>query len=332
MIRIEPHTQSCPAGQRRSRRLLAAMFRMPACLHAICLCLCLCVAGNTCAQELDCNVSINAEQLETAYRDRFATLQQDLAELINNQAWTSAQFTNVEKISCTFALTILTMPSADTYTATLTVQSRRPVYYSSYNTSMLNWKDEEITFTYTEGQMLNYNEFNLDNELVAIAAYYVNLILGTDFDSFSPKGGESYLRRAENIVTQMQNSENPGWKAFDKPRNRHALITALLSESEGGVYRALWYDYHRQGLDVMFQNMDKGRAQVTAACMRLEEVRSANAQTPLLAMFVAAKLDEWLDIYSEAPMTEKQEVFKALQEVYPSYTNRLSEIKKEYKE
>lgn len=283
------------------------------------------------AQELDATVTINAQQIEASYRDRFTTLQTDLQEFLNGQQWSNAQFTQQERIQCTFAFTINEMPSTDTYKASLTIQSKRPVYYSSYQTTTLNWKDDNLTFTYTQGQTFTYNEFSLDDEIIAVTAYYVYLIMGADFDSFSPKGGEPYLRKCESIVSQMQSSDNPGWKAFDDKKNRHAIITALLDENQAD-FRQLWYNYHRLGLDAMYQSMDKGRAQVTQGLPLLENVRKANTQTPLLSMFIAAKLDELLNIYSEAPMQEKQSIFKTLQDLYPTYTNKLNQIKQEYKE
>lgn len=283
------------------------------------------------AQELDATVTINTQQIEASYRDRFNTLQKDLQEFINSQQWTNAQFATQERIQCTFAITINEMPSSDSYKASLTIQARRPVYYSSYQTPTLNWKDDNLSFSYTEGEMFNYNEFNLDNELIATTAYYVYLILGTDFDSFSPKGGEPFLRKCESIVSQMQGAEGKGWKAFDDKKNRHAIITALLDDSQSD-FRNLWYNYHRQGLDAMYQSMDKGRSQVSQSLPLLENVRKANSQTPLLGMFIAAKLDELLNIYSEAPMNEKQDIYKTLQDLFPTYTNRLEKIKEAYKE
>lgn len=278
------------------------------------------------AQELDATVSINTQQLEASFRGRFETLQSDLQEFINGQQWTSAQFSTVEKIKCTFALTIAEMTSGDSYRASLRVQSRRPVFNSNYNTSTLNWQDDNLTFDYTEGQTLVYNEFNLDNELIATVAYYVYLILGLDFDSFSPKGGEPYLRRADNIVSQMQSSDSKGWKAFADNKNRHAVISALLSDSQS-AFRDAWYTYHRSGLDQMAQSVDKGRAQVSEACSMLSAVRKADAMTPLLSMFIGSKLDEVINIYSKAPKNEKEDIYKVLSEDFPTYSNRLSEIK-----
>lgn len=283
------------------------------------------------AQELQATVSITASQIEASYRSRFETLQQDLEELINTQQWTGTQFANGEKILCSFAMQINTMPETDRYTASLTVQARRPVYFSAYTTIALNWRDSEIAFNYTEGQNFTYNEFALDNELMATVAYYCYLILGLDFDSFSPKGGEAFLRKAENIVSQMQSSDNKGWKAFDSRSNRHALITALLEDGQSD-FRQLWYNYHRLGLDAMYRSVDKGRQQVSQAIDLLANVRKAQPQTPLLSLFINAKLDELCNIYSEAPMTEKQAIFKTLDEVFPTYSNQLSKIKQEYKE
>lgn len=309
------------------RRILHAAMRLPLFL----LLFLIYNIGSVRAQELDAEISINVQQIEASFRDRFTTLQGELKELINTQQWTGAQFAPQERIQCTFAFTIVEMPGDDTYKATLTVQARRPVYYSSYSTTTLNWQDKELTFRYTEGQMLNYNEFNLDNELVAVTAYYVYLILGLDFDSFAPGGGEAYLRRCENIVTQMQSADAPGWKAFDSKRNRHGLVTALFDANQA-AWRQMWYQYHRQGLDAMYQSMDKGRRQITAGLDVLKTVRQADPQTPLLSLFIDAKIDELLNIYSEAPMTEKQAVYTTLQDNYPTYTNRLAKIKEEYRE
>jgi len=283
------------------------------------------------AQELDATVTINADKIEASYRDRFKTLQEDLQEFIVGRQWTSAQFTTQERIQCTFAFTILEMPASDAYNASLTIQSRRPVYYSNYYTTTFNWKDDQLSFNYTEGQTLEFNEFNLDNDLLTTTVYYIYMILGSDFDSFSPKGGETYFRKAENIVSQMQSNDGKGWKAFDDKKNRHALINALLDGEQEG-YRQMWYDYHRLGFDAMYQSMDKGRAKVTSSLEQLNNIRSADPQSPLLSLFIATKLDELCNVYSEAPMTEKQEVYKKLQDLFPTYSTRLATIKEEYKE
>ena len=190
------------------------------------------------AQELNATVTINTQQIDASLRPRFETLKQSLEEFINGQQWTGAQFSNVEKITCTFALTINEVVQSDVYKVSITVQARRPVYNSTYQTILINWRDDVVTLPYQEGENLTYNEFNLDNELIATIAYYAYLVLGLDFDSFSSMGGEQYLRKCESIVSQMQSSDSNGWKAFDSKTNRHALITALLDPNQHRILRA----------------------------------------------------------------------------------------------
>lgn len=284
-----------------------------------------------CAQELNATVSINTQQIDASLRPRFETLKESLEEFINGQQWTGAQFANVEKITCTFALTINEVVQSDVYKVSLTVQARRPVYNATYQTILINWRDDLVTLPYQEGENLTYNEFNLDNELIATIAFYAYLVLGLDFDSFSNMGGEQFLRKCESIVSQMQSSDSNGWKAFDSKTNRHALVTALLDSNQQG-FRELWYTYHRQGLDQMAQSVDKGRTQISSSFDQLTAVRSADAMTPLLSLFINAKLDELVNIYSEAPMTEKKNIYDRLTDLFPTYSRQLAPIKEEYKE
>lgn len=296
----------------------------------------MCLGGMLCtssamAQELNATVTVNAQQIEASARERFSSLKENLEEFINGQQWTGAQFSPNERIVCTFAITVNEIAATDVYNVSLTIQARRPVFNASYQSTLINWRDDSVVFPYQEGQNLTYNEFSLDNELIATLAYYCYLVIGLDFDSFSPLGGETYLRKCESIVSQMQSSDNRGWKAFDAKTNRHALITALLEQAQQ-PYRQLWYTYHRQGLDQMAQSVDKGRAQVSSALPNLKEVRSADAMTPLLSLFIAAKQDELCNIYSEAPMTEKKQIHELLTDLFPTYSKQLAPIKEEYRE
>ena len=287
--------------------------------------------GRGYAQELNATVTINTQQIDASLRPRFETLKQSLEEFINGQQWTGTQFSNIEKITCTFALTINEVVQSDVYKVSITVQARRPVYNATYQTILINWRDDVVTLPYQEGENLTYNEFNLDNELIATIAYYAYLVLGLDFDSFSSMGGEQYLRKCESIVSQMQSSDSNGWKAFDSKTNRHALITALLDPNQQG-FREMWYTYHRQGLDQMAQSVDKGRTQISSSFEQLTAVRSADAMTPLLSLFINAKLDELVNIYSEAPMSEKKSIHDRLTDLFPTYSRQLAPIKEEYKE
>ena len=278
------------------------------------------------AQELDANVTVSAQEIEAGFRSRLETMKSDLQEFINGTQWTQTQFSSVEKIKCTFAFTISEMIDNTTFKGSLTVQCRRPVYNASYNSTTLNWQDNFLSFGYTEGQTFTFNEFNLNYELIATVAFYVYLILGIDFDSFSLYGGEQYLNKAENLVSQMQSSENKGWLAFADKSNRHAIISAMLDDKQK-IYRELWYNYHRLGLDQMSLSVDKGRVQITASCKNLAKVRDADRLTPLLSLFISSKLDELVNIYSKAPRAEKEEAYNILNEEFPTYYNKIKEIK-----
>lgn len=279
------------------------------------------------AQELNARVTLNAQQIEASYRPRLETMREALEEFINTRQWTDEQFMNSERIECTLAFTILEIPETDHYKGTLTIQSRRPVYNASYISPILNWQDEEVQFSYTEGMNLNWNEYQAgDNNLLALTAYYAYLILGLDFDTFGAGGGSACYQKAQSIVNQMQTAGDiPGWKAYDKKNNRHAIISELTSQSssdnnnKANNFSTLLYVYHRNGLDAMAQSVDKGRTAVTQALPVLKAIKSQNIMSPLLTMFVTAKQDELKNIYSKAPQNEKREVRELLNDVYPTY-------------
>lgn len=284
------------------------------------------------AQELNAHVTLNVQQIEASYRQRLETMREALEEFINTQQWTEEQYMTNERIECTWAFTILEIPDTDRYKGTLTIQSRRPVYNASYITPILNWNDEEVQFTYTEGMNLNWNEYQAgDQDLLALTAYYAYLILGLDHDTFGQEGGQACYLRAQSIVSQMQTAGDiPGWKAYDKKNNRHAIITELTSQSattsdsKASNFSTLLYYYHREGLDAMAQSADKGRTAISQALPLLKNMKSQNIMSPLLTMFITAKQDELINIYSKAPQNEKREIYELLSDVYPTYSNTLS--------
>lgn len=285
---------------------------------------------NIWSQELNCSVKINSDQIEGTNKQVFTALENALSELINTRKWTETQFSPIEKIDCTMLFTITNVPNQNRYAADLIVQARRPVYNAAYTTSLFNFKDTEIEFSYIENEPLEFNEYSVDNNLVAIVAFYVYMILAADFDSFSLEGGTPFLRLAENIVTLSQANNERGWKAFDSRRNRHALVTAIQQESAFG-FRNFWYDYHRRGLDDMVQNVEKGRNRISADLTTFSKIHQIDPQNVLLSFFIDAKLDELINIYSKASQTEKESVYKLLLNIYPAYSSRLAEIRKENK-
>ena len=279
------------------------------------------------AQEFNCKVKINSDQIEGTYKQMFATLETDLTEFINNRKWSEARFTNIEKIDCTLQFTIKSIPSQDRYAADLTVQARRPVYNAAYTTSTFNFRDSEVEFNYVENEPIVFTEHTIESNLVAILSYYMYMILGMDFDSFSPEGGTPYFRQAENIVTLCQTINEVGWKAFDNNKNRHALVSNMLEEKMK-PFRQLWYSYHRKGLDDMAQNAEKGKSVITKSLDNLQLLYDANSMSVLLSVFMDTKADELINIYSKSNQTEKDNVYKLLTAIYPSYSQRLEGIRK----
>ena len=279
------------------------------------------------AQEFNCVVKINSDQVEGTYKQMFTTLEAELNDFINTRKWTDSKFSNVEKIDCNLNFVIKSVSSQDNYVAELTIQARRPVYNSSYTTNTFNFRDTDVAFEYIEKTPIVYNEHTIESNLVAIISYYMYMILGVDFDSFSYMGGTSYFRQAENIVTLCQTIGATGWKAFDIYINRHALVPGMLEERMV-PYRQMWYDYHRKGLDAMAQGAEKGKSVITNSLSTLKDIQSINSQSVLLTLFLDSKIDELINVYSLSSQTEKEDIYKMLTNIYPSYSRRLEDIRK----
>lgn len=278
------------------------------------------------AQELLCTVEVNSDQVNGTYKQVFETLQQAMSEYLNTTVFTNTQIATNEKIECRLFLTVKEYAD-DIVKGDLQVQSLRPVYNSSYTTTLINFKDTKIEFTYREGEPLVYSINNMESQLTAILNFYAFLILAVDFDSFSPKGGEPYFERLKQIVQMAQSSGETGWKAFEDTKNRSAVLSAF-TDAPASVIRDLLYQYHRQGLDIMSTSVDKGRAAVTESLEAVSKIYSAAPMSVALSMFKDAKLDELVNIYSKAPQREREAVYKLLEPIYPTENQRLEEIKK----
>ncbi|HIX86501.1 MAG TPA: DUF4835 family protein [Candidatus Parabacteroides intestinigallinarum] len=279
------------------------------------------------AQELNARVTVNGDKIATANKQIFTTLQNALMEFVNNRKWTDATFAVNEKIDCSMTIIVNELDESSFQTE-IQVQARRPVYNSSYTTTLFNFRDQELNFEYMEGEPLDFNSNTLTSNLTATVAFYVYIILGLDFDSFAPKGGTTYIQQAQQIVNMAQSEMSwNGWKAFESNQNRHALATAL-QDNASEAFRDMWYTYHRQGLDEMAANPDRGRMTIIEALPALREVRSARPTSVLLQMFSDAKLDEIVAIYSKATTQERQDGYKMLFEIYPTQSTRLEALQK----
>ena len=278
------------------------------------------------AQELNCQVTFNTDQIEGTNKQVFETLQQAVSEYMNTTVFTNAQFAANEKIDCRMFFTIKEYKD-DTFTGDLQVQSTRPVYNSSYTTTLINFKDTKLEFAYRENEPLVYSVNNMESQLTAILNFDAFLFLAVDFDSFAPNGGEPYFERLQQIVQMAQSSGESGWKAFEDTKNRSAVLSGFTDAATSGI-RKLMYDYHRTGLDNMSVSVDKGRAAITESLSEIEKIYKTSPMSVILSMFKDAKFDELVNIYSKAPAEERSKVYNLLQPIYPTEEKRLEEIKK----
>ncbi|MDE5850302.1 MAG: DUF4835 family protein, partial [Muribaculaceae bacterium] len=248
------------------------------------------VSSGAAAQELNCQVEVNAQKIEGGSKSVFQTLQEAMTEYMNETRFSNATFSNNEKIDCRLYLTVSEYTD-DRITGDLQVQLSRPVYNSTYTTTLFNFKDNRISFEYREGEPLVFNATTIDNNLTAILNYYAYLFLALDFDSFSPNGGDPYYERAATIVQAAQSLGEIGWKAFEDPKNRSGVLTSFTSPATSS-YRKMLYDYHRKGLDEMVTSPDKGRASITSSLSAIEDIYKADAMSAALSVFRDSKMDE----------------------------------------
>ena len=280
------------------------------------------------AQELNCTVKVNAQKLQTTEPRVFQTLEKTLTEFMNNRKWTGDTYSSTERIECSILISILEEKGSNRFTATMNVQANRPVYSSSYNSTMLNLKDDDVAFDYVEYQPMEYTENSGANpNLVSIMAYYAYLIIGLDYASFSPNGGVPYYAKANTIIQLNQNSNESGWRALEKTKNRYWMIENLMN-SKYEAFHAAWYKYHRTGLDQMYDDPDKGRKGITDAINLISPIQQDYPNIMLLQQFFAAKSEELTNVYTKALPGEKSNMVQLLSKMDPVNTNRYQKILK----
>jgi len=282
------------------------------------------------AQELSAKININHQQVQGTDKSVFENLQQTLEQFVNERQWTDLQFQENERIQCTFNITVTKYDaSTNRFNCTALVQANRPVYNSAYTTTLYNNRDKNFDFDFVQFDQLNYNEEVIDNQLVALFAYYAYLIIGLDLDSFSPMGGTDVLQRCMNLVNNAQDLGFTGWKSFEDSRNRFAIINDYLDEGMK-PFRQLQYDYYRTGLDEMAQNVERGRTNVTTALENL--LKKAHEDKPLSLLpqiWTDYKKDELANIYKgKGTQKEKQAVYDILFGINASQNTVWENIKK----
>lgn len=276
------------------------------------------------AQELNCTVTINSDQIEGSNKQVYETLKQGIEEYMNQNRWTNMTFAETEKIECSM-LIVVKQVLGNSYSCEMTLQSRRPVYGTTYTTPLLNFKDNAFNFTYQEFDRIEWQQNQFTTNLTAMLAYYCYLIIGHDLDSYQRLGGTPCFRMCEEIVNacqsaSMEGSEQKGWLAFDSNRNRYALINNLQDEAFK-KYRNFYYEYHRLGLDEMSGNVTNGRARIAEGLPVLKEAYRARPATYVINTFLDAKADELVDIFRKGTDKEKKEVYDLLIDIDPTRQN-----------
>ncbi len=262
-------------------------------------------------------VSIATPALSETDREIMRTLQSDLREFINQRNWTEYQFQARERIEASILITVNERIGSDEYRGTIQVQSRRPVYRTSYSSPVFNHQDRDFHFRYIENQPLDYVDNTFTSNLTAVIAYYVYIILGFDFDTFAPMGGTPYFEMAQNIVNSAQNAPERGWKSFESQRNRYWLVENLFNPIYRNIRQAM-YIYHRQGFDKMVENMDLARGEIINALEMLQRVQRERPGSFLLQVVMTSKNDELVNLFSEASPMDRNRAISILTEVDPS--------------
>ena len=280
------------------------------------LLVCFCSAVSM-AQELNCKIIVTHDKITGVDNEVFSSMQRALSELMNQHKWTTDDYTTNEKIDCNIYLNLTANKvggDIDIYSGTLSIQASRPVSNSGYITSIVNYVDKDIVFKYTQFNPLSFDDNRVNgtepmlSNLTAIMAYYAYIIIGLDYDSFSPDGGTNYFKKAQNIVNNApeQNKSITGWKAVEGTRNRYWLVDQLLNTRFHDV-RSFWYSMHRESLDSMYTKPIESRNRTLTYLKKLYNVNRENPSSMLLQFLFAAKSEEFIHMLAQTPKNERNQ-------------------------
>lgn len=276
-------------------------------------------------EELNATVNLNSSKVQGANTEVFTMLRDALDEFVNNRKWTSNTYEENERIMCSFNFVVNSYANDGSFDCSLMVQATRPVFGSSYNSVLFKYEDPSIKFKYQPYDRLEFVEDNLDNNLTAVVAFYVYMIIGMDLDSMGELGGSEFLNKALTIANNAQNLGDAGWRAGGSDNNRHAIIDDYMNGALEPV-RKLMYKYHRLGLDTMFKNADGGRKAITESIALLKKAYDDRPMAYFTELFTEYKVDEIVNVYSKCTPDEKKEVVKILSEINPSLSSEWDKI------
>ncbi len=281
---------------------------------------------NSHAQELNCQIIINTSQIQgSANKQIFDQLQKSIFDFVNNRKWSNDIFGFQEKINCTFQIIINKSLGSDEYSASIQVESARPIYKSAYSSTIFNFQDDDFQFKFQQFSQLEFNENTFQNNLTSVLAYYAYVVLANDYDSFSPLGGTQYWQKAQQIVNNAQSANESGWVSSQSQRNRYWLVENTLQPVFKGL-RDCMYEYNKNGLDIMFEKTDEGRAAILKSLDLLMPVYKSRPASFNMQLFFNAKADELVNIFKGASPEEKTKIMELLSTLDPSRTNKYSKI------
>ena len=279
------------------------------------------------SQDLNARVQILSPQISNSNKRVFDILETSIRDFLNNRRWSADVLQVQERIDCNFIITINNWDGSNSFKAEAQIQSSRPIYGSTYNSTILNINDKDFDFNYAEGQPLDFSDQNYISNLTSLLAYYAYIITGLDYDTFTKNGGTSYYSKAQSIVNFSQNVPNSGWKAFEALRNRYWLTENLLNKTYNPIRETL-YEYHRNGLDLMGDNPSKAIKNIYSLLPQIQKIDKQKQGSMLPQLFFTAKSDEFINILSKAEPQDKIKSYNILTEIDPANTLKYEALKK----
>ncbi|MBE9490042.1 MAG: DUF4835 family protein [Bacteroidetes bacterium] len=277
------------------------------------------------AQELNCTVSINADQTGQPNLQVFRTLESQLVDFINTTSWTNKKYKNQERIECNMSI-IITNFESNLFQATIQIQASRPIFQSSYTSPIYNYNDKQFNFSYSEFEPLNFNINTFDSNLISVIAFHVYTILGLDADTFSLNGGEEYFDIAKQIVNTAASSGSAGWKSSDGNQSRFRYNDALVSQVYKEFHTAM-YEYHLNGLDLMTQSQKDAKNNIINAIGVLKGINDRRPNSYILRTFFDAKADEIQSIFSGGSSVNITTLVNNLNKMAPTKRENWGNIK-----
>lgn len=277
-------------------------------------------------QELNCRLSVNSAAIQSSDRTIFEQMQNSMYEFFNNTVFTNHKIKTQERVEFNLSISLKESMGADEYKAEVQLAYSRPVYGSGYNSPTLNLVDDKVTFRYALQDQIQFNLNSSTSSLSSLLTYYAYLILALDYDTFSLSGGQEFLQVAETVVNNAQSEGTPGWQSFeDNGRNRAALIEDMLNDTYS-TYRQCLYKYHRLGLDMMHSKPDEARKEIIEAIELLRPIYQRRRDSYLLQLFLTAKSDEIISIFSEGTPDEKRRAYNLMNTIDPANQEKYKKI------